>query len=197
MSPPNGICCRRGAARSTLLAAGGEAPRLVRFSPVGRRDARRGLRAGMSSSAPITLTTAQCAGVDLGLAHPFAHPFGRTHAKQAGDLTHRHPLRLMLIADLGDHPHRPLTQLRRIPPRGNSRQDSIIPNNGVSGHPGAVQLDPEPCSGACRYEVTSQGTKKEQRVGRLASARNLPPVASASTGSPLHSPGPKANSASR
>src|SRR5262249_22019830 len=43
-------------------------------------------------------------------------------------LTHRRPLRLVLIADLRDHPHRPLTQLRRIPPRGIPCHDSILPN---------------------------------------------------------------------
>jgi len=30
---------------------------------------------------------------------------------------HRCPLSLMLFADLGDNPHRPLPQLRRVPPR--------------------------------------------------------------------------------
>jgi hypothetical protein len=37
--------------------------------------------------------------------------------KQPRHLTDRRPLRTVLIADLGDHPHRALTQLRRIPPR--------------------------------------------------------------------------------
>ncbi|MDT5334272.1 MAG: hypothetical protein QOF31_5569 [Mycobacterium sp.] len=37
--------------------------------------------------------------------------------EQLGHRPHSRPLSLMLITDLGDHPHRPLTQLRRIPPR--------------------------------------------------------------------------------
>jgi len=57
-------------------------------------------------------------GIDLGLAHPLAHRLRAADAEQAGDLTNRRPLRAVLITDLGDHPHRPLTQLRRIPPPG-------------------------------------------------------------------------------
>ncbi len=32
-------------------------------------------------------------------------------------LVHRRPLRIMITTDLGDHPHCPLPQLRRVPPR--------------------------------------------------------------------------------
>ena len=59
----------------------------------------------------------QSASIDLGLGHPTARRLGRANTKQAGNLADRGPLRLVLIADLSDHPHRPLTQLRRIPLR--------------------------------------------------------------------------------
>ena len=56
-------------------------------------------------------------GIDLGLAHPLAHGLGTANPEQTSDLTDRRPLRIVLIADLSDHPHRALTQLRRVPPR--------------------------------------------------------------------------------
>ena len=56
------------------------------------------------------------AGVDLGLAEPLAHRFLAADPEQLRHLVHRRPLRLMLIAYLRDHPHRPLFQLRRVPP---------------------------------------------------------------------------------
>ena len=49
MSPPNGIVAAE--ARQGQRYSPPEVRLLVRFSPVGRRDARRGLRVGMSSSA--------------------------------------------------------------------------------------------------------------------------------------------------
>src|SRR6476646_12078030 len=56
-------------------------------------------------------------GIDLPLAHPLAHRLRAADAEQACDLTHRRPLRAVLTTDLGDHPHRTLPQLRRVPPR--------------------------------------------------------------------------------
>ena len=71
--------------------------------------------------------------------HPLAHRLGRADPEQLGDLTHRRPLRLVLIADLSDHPHRPLTQLRRVPLRRTTCMTPTFPRTGVSGHAGAVQ----------------------------------------------------------
>ncbi|MBU4337061.1 MAG: multiubiquitin domain-containing protein [Actinobacteria bacterium] len=39
------------------------------------------------------------------------------------DPAHRRPLRLLLGAHLGDHSHRTLPQLRRVPPRRTTRHD--------------------------------------------------------------------------
>ena len=57
------------------------------------------------------------AAINLGLAHPLAHRLCAADPQQPRDFADRRPLRLVLITDLGDHPHRPLTQLRRVPPR--------------------------------------------------------------------------------
>jgi hypothetical protein len=43
------------------------------------------------------------------------------------DRRHRFPLRAMIRSRLRDHPHRPLTQLQRIPPRRIRRLNSILP----------------------------------------------------------------------
>jgi hypothetical protein len=56
---------------------------------------------------------------------------GRTPAEQTSDLADGRPLRIVLIADLGDHPHRPLTQLRRVPPRRTTWHDSNLPKKWI------------------------------------------------------------------
>jgi hypothetical protein len=65
--------------------------------------------------------------VDLSLPKPLADRLRRTDPQQSGDLADRRPLRLVLLADLDDHPHRPLTQLLRIPPRPTPYHDSNLP----------------------------------------------------------------------
>jgi hypothetical protein len=57
------------------------------------------------------------AAVDLGLADPLAQRLGRADPQLAGDRPHRLPLRVVLVAVLQHHPHRPLPQLAGIPRR--------------------------------------------------------------------------------
>src|SRR6478672_7349382 len=96
----------------------------------------------VSIEGPFAVATALCGNplaeletinrvgppIDLGLAHPFAHRLGTANPEQTSDLTDRRPLRIVLSADLSDHPHRPLPQLRRIPPRRTTCHDSNPPN---------------------------------------------------------------------
>jgi hypothetical protein len=69
--------------------------------------------------------------------------------KQLRDLTDRGPLRLVLIADLGDHPHRPLTQLRRIPLRRTHCHDSILSKKWSlrTCRGGSLRVMPDSCFG--------------------------------------------------
>lgn len=47
-----------------------------------------------------------CVGVDVGLAYPLAHRLGRATPRSRATSVIAGPLRLVLVADLGDHPHR-------------------------------------------------------------------------------------------
>ena len=84
---------------------------LARFSSAFSRLNR------FSSADSSVVIPGRRAAIDLGLAHPLAHRLRRPDPQQPRDLAHRRPLRLVLATDLGDHPDRPLTQLRRVPPR--------------------------------------------------------------------------------
>ncbi len=75
---------------------------------------RRSLRSTSDSSLVCPRPRA---GVDLGLANPFAHRFRSTNTQQVSHPAHRLPLRDRLAAQIGDHLHRPRLQFLRIPPR--------------------------------------------------------------------------------
>ena len=66
----------------------------------------------------------------------------------------------MLIADLSDHPNRPLTQLRRVPPRRTPDMTPTFPRSGVSGHAGAVQAE--------KLEEPEEKGRLPAQVSRLA-----------------------------
>lgn len=97
--------------RSSSAAAGGGLQDRIRPAQLGVLPPQPLELSGVLAAHPGTGT-----GINLGPAHPFPHGLGRPDPQQTGDLTHRRPLRLVLIADLGDHPYRPFPQLRRIGP---------------------------------------------------------------------------------
>ena len=81
------------------------------------------------SSADSSEVTPARSPSSTGLTHPLPDRLSGTDTKQLRHLPHRGPLRLVLLADLGDHPHRPLTQLRRVPPRPVPAHDSNPPKH--------------------------------------------------------------------
>ena len=76
--------------------------------------------------------------IDLTLAHPFADRLCGPDTQQLGDRPDRRPLRLVLVADLRDHPHRPLTQLLRVHLRTHGLHPSS--RDEVSGIAGGIHI---------------------------------------------------------
>jgi hypothetical protein len=76
--------------------------------------------------------------IDFGLADPLAQCLRAADAQLRGYGADRRPVRRVVRPHLGDHPDRPLTQLRRIA-RSTSHDSIFLSQDGASGNPGTVQ----------------------------------------------------------
>src|SRR3954451_9433445 len=95
------------------------------------------------------------AGVDLSLADPFTNRLGGAHAQLLRDRTDGGPLRVVVRGHLGDRPHRPLTQLRRVV-LVPTCHDSISSEDRVSGHAGGLQTARWARSGGSAWRRTPE-----------------------------------------
>src|SRR5688572_10342623 len=108
-------------------------------------------------------------GTTRSLAAPQSLPRGlRRHPQLLGDRLDRRPLRRVLVPMLPHQPHRPLTQLGRVP-RG-FRHGSILSNSGASRKAGAVQSAVE---GLCNVIAGKSGDNLRSAIAAIESRGGL------------------------
>ena len=100
-------------ARGRSSSAAKKADAAFRISFARRSSAFSRLSRLISADSSVVVP-GRGAAVDLGLADPLAHRLGGADPELLRDRADRRPLRRVVRRHLGDHPHRPLTQLRRV-----------------------------------------------------------------------------------
>ena len=143
---------------STISGRAGRArPRRKPRPPSGSRSrgaARRSLVSAACTSADSSLVTPGRAPSSTSARRTHLRTVsGGAHPEQLRHLRHRRPVRVVIGTDLGEHPHRPLLQLRRVPPGRVSRHDSNLPK---------VRSLP-----TCRGGSDSRGTLSRPQAGRI------------------------------
>lgn len=141
-----------------------------------RRSSRTSTRSLPSSADSSLLAPGRVPPSNLGLADSFTQRLGTADPRLGGYRADRRPVRGVLRLQLGDHPDRPLPQLRRIA-RSTPHDSIFLSQHGASGNSGALQLGACPARsawGAPCWSVAALNLTTSSAGTRLRSFTSMP-----------------------